>query len=1477
MPAGTWNLGRLRKRVDYTGIKDLSTIQIRDTSPFSDQFFNITDFPTVLTGGKNLFKIKASANILVPKSKIHIEVLDSNGNPIYYEPINYLEQDGTRVIAIYVYPDTPFGVSTIYVAGRARVNPNTGQILRSSQNVNDRDYLNYPNVLWQRTVTTAPDRFNSTEIIFTQQPTIQIREVVQPYLVDTDYINLATASFGTGTYTIRPTPQQVSTTTTTTSVLSSVSTVVAGGYSKAVNQGQFKAGTPKNSSFAVLATPNPLAVSLAGNNNALNAFAGELSDAVLTAQEVSNTTKTSTQQQIIYAINESEMETSDPFFTADMLNGVVVVRNPRITPNAAAGVSVNNQYVPASQPNEITLTPGGSPDERELSGSYAFVINQVVNTTKARITLLPQNTISGTPGFKNAADSNTGGKFEVTLTAPAVKQAGGVLIPLNPQPNTQTVDKSESELNTNFTCSFVIAGTTTVTSEQSQSFAEIKLANIEPATGDVYKIKTFFKPGGAFGDFQDLGETVVERIEILEDTSSLVQQFPQGTSYNRIGFFTSLADFNQYFTASNAGNASASVAPTNPLIPSFEPDDLISGIRLTPSSAYTSNATFGYIHLKNLYRPRLVANTQYVLSLNCFADSSNVSSDPVISEPERPQLDIYVSGSNPGSVILSDDLTLNGFTTINFSDYEQSLQNQPGQADFRDGGSFGTRIGSIQLIDSGSLTSAAFRFQNGIFDQDVNIFFVQRSGRFNLADVSLKTFNETKFTPNFTRLNKRVPSEFMSIPLTFKIQFFDFLNNQAEAEALIFPVVFTGDNFTMQGGNNVIPGTVYFGNQIGTGIEASGQSSGYLRSVGYESFNSASRTDRPGGFLIFSGSIFTSSTDEYTTGGVGLEIVENSSSFFKFRTHGSDPGLQVKTPKFFFGDKNVGNFISGSSGNIEISSSGFHVDRFGFVTATNFAERSVTVTAANSSSFFQESVGHGGISGSTLLFDGSGGGPITMNMVLTVAPYHSGSGTVPIVGVQLPNSDAATMADVTIVPAANGITMVGGSGLGIGNFDPNNANKFGLGTTVNLTNGQHYTFSNIGGANQNILSAASDQNVALIAGIGAPLSASYAITASFALNGGGGGSADNLGNHTATQDLNMSNFHIQNVREISGSVVERDRELGILGNVTVDGRFRALGSELTIESGSITLTGDISGSVTSTGSFAHIITQGNTIEFQEGGSTIGRLKVDDSTGFSFDLADSSDRKAVRLGALDGKSATFAGHVTASRIDAVDTDNAASIRVMDADGNAVAALARVGSGANAHRGRLVLRDNANIKLELTTNGTSYINGVSYGLVLGRDSISSNIKLETVGNISGSCYLGNNIGDIYKNRIYIKATDFMCGNPENADLRLSNNGASVTDVNNAATRTRTYAASYIIPECYNAFGVHLKGQSSLDTYDVFTGEVGSNSTTQVVTRASMNAPAAMSAKQGGDGATIIVVWTSRGGTACYGGEIFLANNP
>ena len=138
MPAGTWNLPRLIHKVDYVGLRDLESIVINDDSPFSDNYFNIIHFPDTLTSGKNLFKLQAKANSLVPDSIVHIEVLDENGDPIFYSPLTYVEQDGTRVVTIWLYKDTtPPGTATVYVAGRARINRETGETLPHSEDVND--------------------------------------------------------------------------------------------------------------------------------------------------------------------------------------------------------------------------------------------------------------------------------------------------------------------------------------------------------------------------------------------------------------------------------------------------------------------------------------------------------------------------------------------------------------------------------------------------------------------------------------------------------------------------------------------------------------------------------------------------------------------------------------------------------------------------------------------------------------------------------------------------------------------------------------------------------------------------------------------------------------------------------------------------------------------------------------------------------------------------------------------------------------------------------------------------------------------------------------------------------------------------------------------------------------------------------------------------------------------------------------------
>jgi hypothetical protein len=82
MPAGTWNLGRIRKRVDFIGLAQSPTIEFTESTRQAVDNFNVVHLPVRFTSGKNLFKFNPVPNSFVDGSKIWIEISDVNGSPI---------------------------------------------------------------------------------------------------------------------------------------------------------------------------------------------------------------------------------------------------------------------------------------------------------------------------------------------------------------------------------------------------------------------------------------------------------------------------------------------------------------------------------------------------------------------------------------------------------------------------------------------------------------------------------------------------------------------------------------------------------------------------------------------------------------------------------------------------------------------------------------------------------------------------------------------------------------------------------------------------------------------------------------------------------------------------------------------------------------------------------------------------------------------------------------------------------------------------------------------------------------------------------------------------------------------------------------------------------------------------------------------------------------------------------------------------
>ena len=165
--------------------------------------------------------------------------------------------------------------------------------------------------------------------------------------------------------------------------------------------------------------------------------------------------------------------------------------------------------------------------------------------------------------------------------------------------------------------------------------------------------------------------------------------------------------------------------------------------------------------------------------------------------------------------------------------------------------------------------------------------------------------------------------------------FYDINNNLADEIAVTTGSAFTGANLVITGDDNNLSGDMFIGGDTtASGIHMGGvdstlpetgtdgaDGSGFIRSIGYQGFISASAQSGSYGFMIYSGSVLPDSGDDYK--GVGLELVGHSGSYFKFRTNPSE--LDIRTDKFFIGQESI-QFMSGSDGNIEVSSSIFHLD-----------------------------------------------------------------------------------------------------------------------------------------------------------------------------------------------------------------------------------------------------------------------------------------------------------------------------------------------------------------------------------------------------------------------------------------------------------------------------------------------------------------------------------------------------------------------
>ena len=460
----------------------------------------------------------------------------------------------------------------------------------------------------------------------------------------------------------------------------------------------------------------------------------------------------------------------------------------------------------------------------------------------------------------------------------------------------------------NVTMSYTPTPNVTLSNTHYRSFADITIANLRTFSGDVYKAKIYAKSKGTLGDFEPMYESTIESPTLLIDPFSK-------TGFVNEGYFYSSSIVDNYWVSSS--NA----------VVTRDDSQFIDGILISGSNeAHGTKLTFETSASFDLEK-----NVTHTLRFNThYYQGNKINANGTGSQDFDMQVYVHQSAID-GTSLATDKWYPLGRV-------QDATEEQ----------------GSIPSVFNTFITPSG-----ATVDPKLKLKFEINSGRAIISDVEVGPYSETNFNPDFFRAIVPMPHPMPKKPdkYDFLVEFYDVNNNIAETVAIAEDADFLGASFNIDGDGNLLSGSMYLGNVEGSGIEMHGGSA-FIRSIGYDGFDKTIASSS-GGFMMFSGSVTDQIGSAETYNGVGLEIVDAHSStdrYLKFRTNPST--FQVVTDEFFLG-QSTSTFVSGSNGNLHISSSNFEIQPDGDVIMSG----TITATAGNIGDF---QIVDGQISGSNI-------------------------------------------------------------------------------------------------------------------------------------------------------------------------------------------------------------------------------------------------------------------------------------------------------------------------------------------------------------------------------------------------------------------------------------------------------------------------------------------------------------------------------
>ena len=453
-----------------------------------------------------------------------------------------------------------------------------------------------------------------------------------------------------------------------------------------------------------------------------------------------------------------------------------------------------------------------------------------------------------------------------------------------------------------------------VATENSESFALLQLNGLDPATGDISRIKVFTNNAGTVGDWELVNDIELAETEIfIPSTSSL---YPDQS----IGLFTTQSVIDTYWEAHTYQGRTETTAPTL----TWTTASINNAMLISSATDITAINAVHVAQIKSAYAGIFIAASSYKVQIDALGTRTD-GLDPIIS--------IYLSGS-----------------AVNYDPTDYFNQELPV--------TLGKRIGELRVTtDNQRFDDTVFSFESDNTGT-ATLLFVIESGTWQVADVHVTTDNDPGYSPNYTRIKTIVATSHKSDnQISFRVEYYNVAGVKSKQINYLYSKNWQGGNRYIDGDYSMLTGSLYVADSLESGIAISGyKDTGFVRSLGYEGFAAGFP-----GFLIWSGSALSGSAG--TKGGipysgVGLELYGNANNYFRYSTNPSE--LDVHTETFFFGDP-TSQYISGSNGNLEISSSGFYLTANGDVTASSFIAVNGSDVLFDSNSEFVDGVNVGRI------------------------------------------------------------------------------------------------------------------------------------------------------------------------------------------------------------------------------------------------------------------------------------------------------------------------------------------------------------------------------------------------------------------------------------------------------------------------------------------------------------------------------------